>query len=105
LPTLQHIPIGIFTAYHVIASREDEAIVPQFQSDPTKWEEQDTSEMSAEERRTGFGVVLPINFIFAAFENEQMKKVLDQAVKDHREASGHRDASAFPPANDENPTH
>jgi hypothetical protein len=105
LPALAHIPIGIFTAYHVIQSRDDEALVPQFQSDPSEWEEKDTSELSPEERRTGFGVVLPINFIFGIFESEQMKKFLEQEVKAHRKASGHRDASASLPSNDENPTH
>jgi hypothetical protein len=105
LPAIEHIPIGIFTAYHVIQSRDDEAVVPQFQTDPADWQEEKPPETSSDERRTGFGVVLPINFIFEIFEGDEMKKKLSQAVEEHRKASGHRDASAAPPTSDENPTH
>jgi hypothetical protein len=94
---LSHIPVGIFIGYHVIESREDEFIVPEFQEPPENWIERDqqsTKRTKSEERRTGLGVVLPINFIFGIFENQEMKDLLKSAVEERRDKTAFRIAPA-----------
>ena len=120
LPAVMQIPIGIFIGYHCTDTREDQILVPEFQPPPGEWEEKEESEKRpSEERRTGFGVVLPIQFIFGIFEGDQMREILKKAVEEHRKGSGFRPASApvdtqvsapisakvVPPSIDANPTH
>ncbi len=111
LTDLVHIPIGIFIGYHVIQSREDEMIVPEYQQSREQFEEKELPKTLSDERRTGFGVVLPIGYVFGIFESEQMQQILKTAVEDARKGSGFRPASApilmsvISPSGDENPNH
>jgi hypothetical protein len=105
-----YVPLGILIGYHVIESREDEIAVPQFQQTE---EDRQYGEPSnkVDERRTGFGVVLPIQHIYGIFESEEIQKVMAENVGEARKKSGYRPASAIPtvdvapPASDENPKH
>ena len=83
--SVAHIVIGVFVGYHVVESREDEMIVPQFQTPPEEWVETDQRKKSGvDERRTGFGVVLPIHYLFGMFDSEEMKKLMSQQIDAHR---------------------
>ncbi len=105
-----YIPLGILIGYHVIESVEDEIAVPQYQQNPDD-REYKKPPSTVDERRTGFGVVIPIQRVFQVFESEAMKKIISQGVAEAREKSGFRRASARPvsefdpPAIDANPTH
>ena len=106
-----YIPLGVLIGYHVIETREDEIVVPQFQELPETREYGEPSSHRTEERRTGFAVVLPIQHIFGVFESEVMKDILRKGRDEGRKKSGYRPASAsplgeiVPPAADENPSH
>jgi len=111
----KQIIMGVWIGYHTTQTRGEEIQVPRLQSmeivdaESVRENEKDAVKW-ADENKTGFGVVVPIQFIFAAFESEQMKKILENSVKEVRQKSGYRDASAgsfptSPPANDENPKH
>jgi hypothetical protein len=104
-----YLPLGILIGYHVVESKEDEIVVPQFQAAPDSRTASPQSQQR-EERRTGFAVVLPINHIFRIFESEKMTKILKEAADDLKKKSGFRRASAGPlevdlPSSDANPTH
>jgi hypothetical protein len=61
LPIIVHLPIGIFIGYHVIQSREDEMIVPQYQpSLDNNIEKNDSQKTLSDER----GPVLVSYFIY-----------------------------------------
>jgi hypothetical protein len=47
---------------------------------PPKQGSQTTSELSLDERNTGFGVVLPIERIFSRIEQEDFQKALDECI-------------------------
>lgn len=105
-----YMPLGILIGYHVIESKDDEIIVPQFQQSPERRKESKPSKQT-DERRTGFAVVLPIQLIYKLFESDEMQKILKTAVEGARQRSGYRTASAVPPlevdlpVGDENPNH
>jgi hypothetical protein len=91
-----YIVIGILIGYHTIESREDEILVPQFQAS-----EEDREYLEAtgrpEERRTGFGVVVPIELIMTFFESQMWMDLMKKSVEQHRKDSGHRPASPARP--------
>jgi hypothetical protein len=103
-----YIMIGLLIGYHTIESREDEILVPQFQ---VSEEDREYIEASGrpEERRTGFGVVVPIEFVMAFFEGDMWMNSMKKSVEQHRrEESGYRPASAEPPPpsdSNDNPDH
>jgi hypothetical protein len=106
---LAHLPIGIFIGFHTIETKEDEMVVPQFQTAP---EERKFGEppKEVELRRTGFGVVIPIEVLLVFFESDTWREMMKQAVEIHIKESGARPASAkpsdaAPPAANPNPTH
>lgn len=105
-----YLPIGILIGHHVIESKEDEIIVPQFQ-EPLETRTFDKEPGRSEERRTGFAVVLPIHHIFSIFESDEMRKILKEGAELSRKKSGYRPASAVPvlevnlPSSDVNPNH
>lgn len=88
-----HIPIGIFIGYHVIESSEDEMIVPQVQPAFSEDAKNKIKSTETDPRRTGFGVVLPIHYLFALFEGDAMQTAMKERVEQHRKASGFRPAS------------
>jgi hypothetical protein len=94
-PWPAYIMIGLLIGYHTIETREDEILVPQFQVP-----EQDRQYVEAsgptEERRTGFGVVVPIELIMAFFEGPMWVDRMKKSVEQHRKESGHRPDSAGP---------
>jgi hypothetical protein len=96
-----YIPIGILIGYHVIESKEDEIVVPQFQ---VSREERDHAKMAepskVEQRRTGFAVVIPFYLLYHIFESEQMQSMFKKAADLQRTFSGYKTASAKPPGFD-----
>jgi hypothetical protein len=94
-PNYTYVPLGILIGYHVIESKEDAILVPQFQ---IAEEDRDYGQQSekTEERRTGFGVVIPIQHVFKVFEGEWMQKLMRENIQDIRRKSGYRKASAMP---------
>jgi hypothetical protein len=105
-----YIVIGILIGYHVIETKEDEIVVPQYQT-PEERRTFGAPPKQSEERRTGFGVVIPIEGIFAFFESDDWINIMKNAADELSHKSGYRPASAVPkpetdpPASDENPTH
>jgi hypothetical protein len=109
----QYILLGIFIGYHLTNIRNDQIVVPDVQSEP-KWQfGKEPPKGWGEEQRTGFGVVLPIAYIFAIIESEMMQSVLKKSFAEWRERTGFRPASATIPhhleivsaSKDENPYH
>jgi hypothetical protein len=96
LRQITYVPLGILIGYHVIETREDELIVPQFQQASEYRELNERPNQRSEERHTGFAVVLPINHIFSMFESEQMTSILKDGIEHARKKSGYRPASAAP---------
>jgi hypothetical protein len=96
LRQITYVPLGILIGYHVIETREDQLIVPQFQQADEHREATGKPNQRIDERRTGFTVVLPINHIFRMFESEEMTTILRDGVEHARKNSGYRRASADP---------
>jgi hypothetical protein len=111
----KQIIMGVLIGYHITRTRGEEIQVAGPESmeivinAETIREDEQQAVKWADENKTGFGVVVPMHFIFSAFESEQMKKILENSVREARQKSGYRDASAgaFPsishPATDDNP--
>jgi hypothetical protein len=105
-----YVPLGILIGYHVIESKEDEIPVPQFHQPPETRQYLEPRPRT-DERRTGFGVVLPIQHIYEIFESEELQKIMGDNIGEARKKSGYRPASAIPtvdvsaPKSDANPTH
>lgn len=102
------VPIGMVTGYHLVKSSQDQISVPTIQGDPV--EEED--DPSADERNTGFAVVIPWDSFLTVSEDEQLIKALDETIKAELENSSYRPAGLSPsklddapPASDANPTH
>jgi hypothetical protein len=91
-----YIPLGILIGYHVIEGKDDSIVVPQFQQPPEK--RTYNASTGFDERRTGFGVVIPIQFVYEIFDGEQMQKILKDNIERVRRESGFRNASAAPSA-------
>ncbi|WP_119268771.1 S1 family peptidase [Taklimakanibacter deserti] len=99
-----YLPIGVLIGYHVVESKQDQVLVPQWQtSDP---DADPPASLSLDERNTGFGVVVPIEKVFEMIKN--MEPALKAALERHKSQSRFRPASASgvaPPDSGENPTH
>jgi hypothetical protein len=114
LPEYTYVPLGILIGYHVIESKEDAILVPQFQTPEADRDYQKPS-AGPDERRTGFGVVVPIQHVYRVFEGEFMQNLMKKNVEEIRRKSGYRKASATPTIDvpsalrsaeaDENPRH
>lgn len=50
---MSHIPVGVFIGYHVIESKEDEILVPEFQEPQELWKPTSNPTTKPQERRTG----------------------------------------------------
>jgi hypothetical protein len=101
-----YVLIGILIGYHVTGSEADEIIVPEYQL-PVKPRKGTLSPLRvSEQRRTGFAVVIAIQYIFSVFESEPFVSMLKSRIAEVREKIGFRPASATGPlASDENPNH
>lgn len=97
-----YVPVGILIGYHVIEGKDDSIVVPQFQQSAGK--RTYSSSSGVDERRTGFGVVIPIQFVYEIFDGEQMQKILRENVERVRRESGFRPASASPDFSSGDPT-
>lgn len=91
--------MGVLIGYHTARTRGEEIQVPKLQtveivSAESVPENEKDSLKWADENKTGFGVVLPVHFIFSAFESEQMRKILESSVQEFRRQTGYKDASA-----------
>lgn len=118
LKTLSHRSyqvLGVMIGYHTTESKDDEIVVPQFQG-PFEGEKEQDDSGPKEERRTGFGVVIPIEAVFSLTEHPNMQAMLKKVTEKRRKETGYKPASAKPKSdinpvsssplsNDENPTH
>jgi hypothetical protein len=91
--------MGVLIGYHTTKTRGEEIEVSRLQTiEIINAESERPNEKEdlkwADENKTGFGVVLPMHFIFSAFESEQMKKILEKSVTEFRQDLGYKDASA-----------
>ena len=94
-----YFPIGILIGYHVIESKEDEIVVPQYQV--RKEDRVQMAEPSqVEQRRTGFAVVIPFYLLYNIFESEMMQNLFKRAADLQKQISGYKPASAKPPGFD-----
>lgn len=60
--------IGMLLGYHAVQYKEDQIEVPRFAPQETKDASADASELSTDERNTGFGVAIPIERLIEIFE-------------------------------------
>jgi hypothetical protein len=91
--------MGVLIGYHTVKTRGEEIEVPRLQETEIIYAESEGRDEKddlkwADENKTGFGVVIPMHFIFSAFESEQMRKILEKSVNEFRQTLGYRDASA-----------
>jgi hypothetical protein len=100
-----YVLIGILVGEHIIQSKEDDHLVPEFQL-PENEDCGEEKPLSLDQRRTGFAVVIPINHTFGVFESEHYVSRFKKEISERRKASGYRPLSASAPlASDENPNH
>lgn len=91
-----YIPLGMLIGYHTVETRDDEIVVPQFQEPLNTIPTEQKYKPPTEERRTGFGVVIPIEAIFHLVEHPIVQGRLKDAAMKHRANSGYKTASAKP---------
>ena len=104
------IPLGMITGYHIVASAEDQILVPQIQGDDLP-----DDGPSIDERNIGFAVAIPYERILDMLESDFLEKDMDVSINNHLKNSGFRPASVAAPmtlspdpaplATDENPKH
>jgi len=87
--------IGVMLGYHLVASAEDQIVVPAMQGDVGG-----SDEPSLDERNTGFAVVLPIERIFETMESDTLRKSMDDAIERLSKSAPDSEAGQ-PTANDE----
>jgi hypothetical protein len=105
-----YLAIGIVLGYHVVETKEDEILVPQFQNDELT---SSAGQRGMEERRTGFAVILPISYAHQIVESEIfMNRSIEAFEEFRKKGPNFHDASAAPktatdasPAIDVNPNH
>ena len=74
--------IGMMLGYHLVASAEDQIVVPKMQG------EEPQSEYSLDERNTGFAVVVPIEKLFDVMEASDTRKIMDAEIRRRRQSDG-----------------
>jgi hypothetical protein len=82
LPNKELITLGMTVGYQLVASAEDQIIVPQMQGNDTR------PEYSLDERNTGFAVVIPMERIFEIVEHEDFKNQAIRSIEHHLKTSG-----------------
>jgi len=102
--------MGMMLGYHLVASADDQIIVPANQGDDAR-----SGKPSLDDRNTGFAVVIPIERIFDVMESDDIKKALDGAIDRDLRGARYREAGAAlkpvsaakidPSPKDENPQH
>ena len=83
-----HPILGLLIGYHVVESKEDQIVVPQFQGAKSA-----SADGGIDERNTGFAVVIPIERIFDILESAPVVAGQQAWIKHHME-TGFRAASA-----------
>jgi hypothetical protein len=79
-----YIPIGVMIGYHLVATAQDQIQVPNGEDGPTR--------LTADERNTGFAVVVPIERLFDILEDGRMKEGMDERIGSHLKSSSFRPA-------------
>ena len=95
-----YFPIGILIGCHVIESKEDEIVVPQYQTREEDRAAGMAEPRQVEQRRTGFAVVIPFYLLYHIFESDMMQQLFKKAADLQRQISGYKPASAKPPGFD-----
>lgn len=80
-----YIGIGTLVGYHIVQTREDQISVPKFQGDDLPEE----SKTGADERNTGFAVVIPIERLFEILEAPNIMKGLEAEVEREKKKLHH----------------
>lgn len=80
--------LGVLVGYHLVEDETDVISVPR-QARPATVDEQ---QYSADERNTGFGVVIPIERVFEIIERPDVRKICEQVVASMRSKAGYREA-------------
>jgi hypothetical protein len=70
--------------YHLVATAQDQIQVPNGEDGPTR--------LTADERNTGFAVVVPIERLFDILEDGRMKEGMDERIGSHLKSSSFRPA-------------
>jgi hypothetical protein len=104
---VMYVLIGILVGEHVIESKEDEHLVPEFQLPENEdCGEKEKKPLSLDQRRTGFAVVIPIQHAFRVFESDDYVNRFKKEINERQRESGYRPLSASATlATDENPNH
>jgi hypothetical protein len=108
--SLMHVPIGVLIGHHVIETKEDEIVVPEFREDSIR------EPGALTQKNTGFGVVIPMERLFEMVETKRFEDSFADALAQHRARAGFKaDGAATtvavsapapgPPATEDNPTH
>jgi len=81
-----YIPLGILVGYHVVESKTDQILVPQYQEGNMV---ESGAAHGVDERNTGFAVVIPIERVIEIFEIDSLVKHLDIEADRHYKESGY----------------
>jgi hypothetical protein len=94
---LQYLPIpyfmflGILVGYHLVESREDQITVPRF--GPGRLSVPAAVGESADERNTGFSVVIPYERILEVIQTESVMNRMKEIARGRLESAGYKPAS------------
>jgi hypothetical protein len=83
--------LGILVGYHLVESREDQIAVPRFQ--PGRVAAPAAAGESADERNTGFSVVIPYDRILEILQTEAVMNSLREIARAPMEGGGYQQAS------------
>ena len=82
LPNKELITIGMMVGYQLVATAQDQIVVPQLQG------EVPGSEYSLDERNTGFAVVIPMERIFEIVESDEFNNQAIRSIEHRLKTSG-----------------
>lgn len=87
--------LGILVGYHCVEDKDDIISVPRHGPQEAS---ENGGEYSADERNTGFGVVIPIERVFEIFERGDVQQGFANAIELFRSAASFREAVMLPPS-------
>lgn len=81
--------LGVLVGYHLIEDSTDVISVPRSARPASA----DENQYSADERNTGFGVVIPIERVFEMIEHPNARALFDKVVSNLKARAGYREAN------------
>jgi hypothetical protein len=94
LMTQKLVPLGMMLGYHLVASAQDQIIVPRHWDAEVQDGLQD--DYSLDERNTGFAVVVPFERLLEMAESEAFQNKMADSLRQEQQKTGFRPASAKP---------